>query len=100
MKGIDFYKSLQKKYSNDGENIYRNYYFNSWLKKNNAAKSLQFKLKSNVKAIPKEWIIDSQNAKNKGEIIDRNWFNRKYNKKNYNDCRASVLMWLLENHKQ
>lgn len=99
MKGIEFYKSLQKKYTKDGRLFYKNYSFKCWLEKSNGTESLQFNLKNSSKAIPKEWIIDAKNAENKKIIIDRDWFNQTYKQKNFNDCRASVLIWLLKNHK-
>ena len=54
--------------------------------------------KDNVKSIPKLWLVDAKNAQNGGETINRNWFNHHFNRNNFNDCRASVARWLLQNH--
>ncbi|WP_395056168.1 hypothetical protein [Flavobacterium sp.] len=82
----------------DGQPHYANYSFNSWLEQNNDLNSFKFNGNNPMKSIPKAWLIDAKNAMNNGENINRNWFNNFYNAENNDDCRASVAMWLLNNH--
>jgi|GEM_PF-3073324 hypothetical protein len=106
MNGEDFYTLLRKVYhDNKNQHIYDNRHFVRWLpKKNVGTSNFQFKFpsknneKDNVKSIPKLWLVDAKNAQNGGETINRNWFNHHFNRNNFNDCRASVARWLLQNH--
>ncbi|MDX6189305.1 hypothetical protein SGQ83_08110 [Flavobacterium sp. Fl-318] len=96
MTGIEFYTFLRSNYIQDGQQLYGNYSFKKWLHKKDS-QSFQFNGNKPLKSIPKNWLIDAKNAKNRGEKIDRNWFNNFYEKQNFNDCRASVAIWLIEN---
>ena len=98
MNGEQFYTYLRKKYSQPGEKLYGNYTFNKWLLKKDGLLSFQFKGKTQCKSIPISWLVDSKNEKNRGEVIDRNWFNHFYGKRNNNDCRASVAIRLLKKY--
>ncbi|WP_123923437.1 hypothetical protein [Flavobacterium tructae] len=97
MTGIEFYTFLQSIYTQDGQPLYKNYSFKKWLHKKDS-QSFQFNGNKAVKSIPKYWLIDSKNAKNRGEKIDRNWFNNFYKQQNFNDCRASIAIWLIEKY--
>lgn len=97
MTGVEFYDFLRGQFNEQGKVINNRYVFEKWLLKKDLSHSFQFKLKNQFKSVPKNWIIDSKNAKNKKETVNRNWFNKTYNKKHNNDCRASVVIWLINN---
>ncbi|CAM3936048.1 hypothetical protein FLJU110815_07110 [Flavobacterium jumunjinense] len=65
MTGEEFYDLLNKTYINkdEGKLLYNNYHFKKWLYKKNNTYSFQFKGKTQLKAIPKEWLVDAKNAK-------------------------------------
>ena len=77
--------------------------FLSWLHKPNHTFSFRFQFPKkkkkgfNEKSIPCRWIIEAKNESNDGVIIDRKWVKKMYGK-SAGDCRATVLIWLLENH--
>lgn len=98
MTGIDFYNFLRSYYTQNGQVLYGNYSFKQWLLKNDNTCSFQFNGNNPVKSIPKTWLVDAKDAQNAGVQIERNWFNEFYNSNNSNDCRASIAIWLLENH--
>ncbi|MFD2937864.1 hypothetical protein [Spirosoma flavum] len=98
MTGTEFYDYLRSYYTMDGQAIYGNYSFKQWLLKANNSHSFQFNGNNPIKSISRVWLVDAKNARNAGEQIDRNWFNTFYNTDSNNDCRASVAVWLLENH--
>jgi hypothetical protein len=98
MNGIEFYEFLRNVYQENGQELYGNFTFNSWLPKRDETYSFRFNGKSQLKSVPKAWLVDAKNAQNNGEVINANWFNTFYNRNNNNDCRARVAVWLLENH--
>ncbi len=98
MTGVEFYDLLSEHYMQQGQPLFGNFSFENWLEKSKNSSSFQFRGKSQLKSIPKNWLIDTKDASNRKETIDRKWFNNQYNAKNFNDCRASVAIWLLENH--
>ena len=97
MNGQNFYNRLVTSYNNAGQYLYGNYSFSAWLTKG-TSHSFQFKGKNQKKSIPQEWLIAARDAQNNGIIITRDWFNKQFSESNNNDCRASVAMWLLNNH--
>ena len=98
MTGAQFYAFLRQLYILNGQPLYGNYSFRRWLQKNDGSFSFQFNGNNPRKAVPENWLIDSKNAQNRGEFIDRKWFNTFYGEEYFNDCRASIAIWLLENH--
>ncbi|MEN2416411.1 hypothetical protein [Flavobacterium mesophilum] len=98
MHGTEFYDFLTEIFLVNGQNLYGNFSFNRWLPKNDGTNSFQFQGITQRKAIPKTWLVDAKNAKNNGEIINRKWFNNFYGNNNYDDCRASVAVYLLTNY--
>lgn len=97
MDGSEFCNFLQSIYTRQDQLLYGNFSFEKWLPKDNTY-SFQFMGKTQRKSIPQNWLIDAKNAQGRGEVINRNWFNNNYNEKNFNDCRASIAMWLLKSH--
>ena len=98
MNGEEFYQFLMEFYHVPNQFIYGNVYFVQWLPKNDGSFNLQFRFLNNEKSIPKQWFVDVKNAMNAGEPINRNWFNIHFDQNNFNDCRASVAIYLLQNH--
>ncbi|WP_298137124.1 hypothetical protein [Flavobacterium sp.] len=96
--GEEFYNLLRKKYNVDGQKLYGNYSFKKWLKKESDSYSFQFNGNNPLKSVPKNWLVEAKDVKNKGGTINRNWFNEHFQKTNFNDCRASVAIWLIENN--
>jgi len=98
MTGIQFYNFLRLVYNLNGQPLFGNYSFREWILKPDGTYSFQFNGNHPLKSVPKNWIVDAKDAKNAGERINRNWFNNFYNAHNFNDCRASIAIWLLDNH--
>jgi hypothetical protein len=94
MNGIDFFNFLRQHYQ-QGIYLYNTYSFIQWIAKADGTFSFQF-TNNPPKAIPQQWIIAAKNDMNNGIAIDRDWFMQFG--ENANDCRASILMWLLNNH--
>lgn len=104
MNGEEFYQFLLGFYHIENQDIYDDRQFIKWLPNNEATANFQFRFPSrynrryNANSIPKRWIVDAKNAKNAGEVINRNWFNIHFNQNNFNNCRATVAIWLVQNH--
>ena len=99
MSPIQFFNFLRKHYTINGQHLYGNYSFSQWLLKKDNTLSFQFNLLKQKKAIPQQWLTEAKDALNRGVKVDREWFNTQYGSKHNNDCRASVALWLLEQHK-
>lgn len=97
MTGVEFYNYLKSFYVENGQTLMETIHLKNGYKKKDS-ESFQFNLKNSSKSIPKKWLVDSKEAKNNGRVIDKNWFNNFYKEKNYNDCRARITIWLLNNH--
>lgn len=97
MNGDELLEHLKHKYNTPNKPIYGNRYFLKWLTKKDGKVNFQFQFLSNIKSIPQDWIREAQNAKNSGNGIDRSWFNFYFKGNHFNDCRVSVVLWLLEN---
>jgi len=98
MSGEEFYQHLRKVYQRDGQKLYDNYVFYRWLPKQDGTNSFQFHGNNPKKSVPKIWLVDAKNAMNEGIVIHRNWFNEHFDNQNFNDCRASIALWLLNNY--
>jgi len=98
MTGTEFYSLLRNLYQKDSQFFYGNYSSKKWLPQDDNKPSFQFKGKKQTKSIPFEWLVHAKEAQNRGEQIHRKWFNELNHSCNSNDCRASVAMWLLEQH--
>lgn len=104
MSGEELYQSLLSLYNTENKFIHNKTQFVGWLDKSDGTKSFQFKFPSkdgtryNIKAIPQTWLINAKNTLNNGKLVDRNWFNNHFNQKNFNDCRATMALWLINNN--
>lgn len=98
MNGEEFYQYLMNTYYLGNQHINTDRFFLSWLPKDDGSFSFQFKFLNNIKSIPRAWLVEAKNADNDGEIITRDWFNKHFGQDNLNDCRASLAIWLLNNH--
>lgn len=99
MNGEEFYLVLRNYFNPDMDEKLKNYYgnhrFTKWISKSDSSFSFQFTFGTNTKSVPKSWIVMAKDAHNNGASIDRNWFNTAFNENNFNDCRASAAMALI-----
>jgi len=98
MNGQEFFQFLMQFYYLENQQINGNWHLVRWLPKNDGTFNFQFQFLNNRKSIPQNWLVDAKNAINNGETINRTWLNRRFNESNFNDCRASLAIWLLQNH--
>jgi len=104
MNGEEFYQFLREFYHVENQHICDNRQFVRWVPQNDGTFNLKFRFPANdnqrynLKYIPKTWFVEAKNAKNEGVEITRNWFNAHFDEDHFNDCRASMAIWLLENH--
>ena len=90
----DLILTLKSKYNKENIPLYKNYVFKKWLIKSDGSENFQFKFLSNQKSIPFIWLIESEEVKVKGQLLDRDWFRKRFG---VDDCRASVAIWLIKN---
>jgi len=97
MNGIEFYEFLRNTYVQNGQPLYGNFTFNSWLyKTRDGTYSFRFNIvNQNPKAIPRNILIAAWDA---NLNIDDDWIEDNFDLRFHDDCRLHMLNYLINQY--